>query len=178
MREYYLYLFPNLPSGEKADKFKKKYMSYGQQGFKYNTSFWGSGSAYIVGIYFYQENGKYYEFFSDYELGVKGDKEILSSYYYIPIKSELYGKIIIETNDPDNDIQRAAQLTASQFAADVKPHLKYKNQISAMMRQYFSILHQKWIEDNRRKVAAELREESRNNHNADWLEEYLDHKSH
>ncbi len=175
MREYYHFIHPHLPSNQAAHDFQEKYM-HDSQSFKYSTSFWGR-EAHITGIFFYKENGKYYEFFSGYELGVDGARKTYGSYYHISIEGELYGTIVIDTNDYD-DIQYACQLTPSQFAADIEPHLKYKNQLSSIMNKYFHILHTKWQEDYQDKITAELKESARNSHSTKLLDDFLDRRSH
>ena len=172
MREYYYYSYIVMPISEQAKKFSKKYMS-ASQGFRYETLF---NVGYINGIYFYKEDGKFYEFFSGYQLGVE-EKSTHYKFNYISIKSQLYGNIIIETNNSDNDIMSAIKLTQPQFAAEIKPYLKYTRKISAIMNKYFDLLHQQWVEDNSYRSRIKSMQKSHDCSDDSWIDDYLDKRN-
>ena len=115
---------------------------------------WGG---FVRGVYVYQENGTFYEFFSGYCIG-EGE---LTEYGLLELsKTNIAGY---------REFRSVKRMTASQFASDVEPYMWHKNKIGSIMREYFGLLHEIMIAERE----MEQKRNARDTHDASWLESFL-----
>ena len=112
--------------------------------------------AYINGMFLYQENGTVYEFFSGYELG-RAEKHRDSV--------RLVGQVL-------PTIVFGNELTESQFAYDIKSHMRDKGYLAKIMRHYFDLCREAYVARKKREAQEEAKRQARENCDASWLRSY------
>lgn len=154
------------------DKFKKK--KHYNNGFEYYTLHGLGHQEYIRGFYLYLENGVFYEFFSGLEIGKKAIEHDREGYQCIILDGDVFGRICMHNDNPDNDIYRpASRMTESEFAYDVKKYMQSRHQIASIMREYCLLCHSAFLNIQKIKEQENAARNARENCNADWLNKYL-----
>lgn len=98
----------------------------------------------LIPFLFFEQDGKYFEFFSNYYLGTcdvplhVGDKNHI---IHVP-ESTL--EIPLSFCYP-SECTEAKRLTPVEFAEEAKKHLPYKSQILPVISDYFNKKHQEWL---------------------------------
>ena len=128
-------------------------------------SFWNDSQQLIHGMFFYEENGVCYEFFSGCELGQFTEQNgdvFLSGKIHVT----LYLKGGIDYNDID-------ELTIHQFADKIQQHIAHKEQIKTIMTEFIRIHYMlKGNYEQTRRVKEQEEQKSRSTV-INWMNEYI-----
>ncbi len=120
-------------------------------------------------IYFYEEDGKYYEFFSGVILAEKtsgGKLVIPESKLELKIgTTDSYGSFI------------SYEMTPSLFAERVKRYIDSREMISNQIKNLLKEAHNKWVEEQNQIKRKELTQKTEQQNNESWLENILNSRN-
>lgn len=126
----------------------------------------------IRDLFFYEQNGEYFEFFTGHCLG---RKEQRGPYFYVV--SDEFGAIIPLT---EYSCRRyATKLSAAQFAELVKPYLNYQTVIAKLFQKRFNEWRSNYEAEKRKLAYAQLaaaQKEMEDKQNEKWLDDLLNHR--
>ena len=160
------------------DKIKKKFEKFDNkhsfQGFQYFVLGGLGHGEYMSGFFAYQENDTLYEFFSEYKLGrVEYNSDDPNTATWVKLNGDVFPPINLIVDSRSDAASYGGRLTASQFAYDIKPHMREKRQIARMMREYFDLCHEAWLIRNKNRALEENEKNKRDTCDAEWLESLL-----
>ena len=122
---------------------ERKYYCYGIKPLNYGFSLFNFYSKSINKIYFYEENNKFFEFFTGTELirhstmYCNNTRETI--FLSLPESSDFFIYII------DTDFTVARMLTVSDFVNAIKPLMKDEEDIKCALLNFFKQKHQEWL---------------------------------
>ena len=128
-----------------------------------HSGFFKDTPAKFIGIMFYCEEGKFYEFFTGHCLGTEGGEYILSEEFGPRIR--LFG-----------DSWSARRITPEEFATEVKKYMPDKEKICVAMEKEFD----KWRQIRKQELQRAREEERKQQQaaaDANWLESMLDSRN-
>lgn len=126
-------------------------------------------------IYFYEENGTFYEFFTGTVLGTEKYKK--DNYAQVNcVYSDRFG-YSIRLELVNSNYAYAYKITAADFAEQVQPHLEYRNRVCKVMESIFYDWEQNYAKVKREEAARRKAEEEKkkvDEKNVNWLNNLLD----
>ncbi len=130
----------------------------------------------LPAIYFYEENGSFYEFFTGQYLG-KDTPNVSGSYR--SVYSDEFGPIIPLTGWSMN--RYAGKMPAAKFAEIIKPYLPDQALIVAAWNKRFqewrNAYHAEKLKMQNQRIANKKKEQQ-DLKNAQWLDQLLDQRKH
>ena len=129
----------------------------------YQSGGFFSEPKYMHEIYFYEENGQFYEFFSGKPLG-GGTLSFSDS------------NLIVTTTwkDSYHAPYTSGELSPSAFAEAVKPYMSYRNTIISSLDRLFAEQRAEWQAQQRKEQEAESAKQKQQADNESWLNNILD----
>lgn len=138
---------------------------YTKNGYFAWPSFWNDSQQLIHDMFFYEENGVCYEFFSGCKLGqfTEQNGDIFLSG---KIHATLYLKGGIDYNDID-------ELTIHQFADKIQQYIAHKEQIKTIMTEFIRIHYM--LKENYEQTQRDKEREEQKTRSAviDWMNDYI-----
>lgn len=139
---------------------------------EYRRAGWFAQAKALDNIYFYQENGTFYEFFTGSILGT-AQKNGMYDYVF----SDNYGYAIPLSGY--SAYRYARKLSAAEFAEQVKPHLEYRDEVSKAIYSLFADWRKKYDgvrkEEEAKRRAADAKART-DKSNEQWLEDMLNNR--
>lgn len=125
-------------------------------------------------LYFYEQDGKFYEFFTGRFLGVRSAVDA-PGYEYVGF--EEFGYKIPLTGYSEKSC--ASRVTGSEFADEVRPFMPYR----AKIKRGLTALLNGWREERAKELRlqaaqdeAEVQRKKRSEQNVRWLEDMLNNR--
>lgn len=152
---------------------ERKYYCYGINPLTYGFSWFKNGKT-INRIYIYEENNRYFEFFTGIEF-VKN----LSNYVEFSLSHEEIYLTIPETNiyvyiftnrDLGYNSKYANSLTATDFANAIRSLIKDEDEIKVAIQDYFEQAHQDWQKMKDKNERKKTEQELIDDNNKQWLD--------
>ena len=118
-------------------------------------------------IYYYEENGRFYEFFTGIDLGVR----VESSHSYI--ESDRFGRRICIYSS-STGTWGSSRYSAATFMEEVKPYLKHRNRVSKAMEAMLNEWERDYVAALREEAAREAKKRADEKNASDFLNDFLD----
>jgi len=130
----------------------------------------------IRAFYFYEEDGKFYEFFSGIFLTDKLTGVDLKDSVNENFRLKMESKLFLTTkyyNDEYGSFGADFQCSADKFAESVKEIMKWKDIIAKTVDECLKKWHEEWIMENEEKLKKEIVAEEKEQTSAAWLDEFI-----
>lgn len=126
-------------------------------------------------IYFYEQSGTFYEFFTGYVLGVRAESN--GPYTYPRIYSDEFGYTIALGGWAS--ITHAEKMSSADFANEVKPFMPYRSKVEKLVKEEFQFWRKRQaraLKDQAARAQAEARQQVQTEQNQRWLEDMLNNR--
>jgi len=127
----------------------------------YKSNIW-SGSDNLHGLYLYEENGNYFEFFTGINLGKRNGNFLSLPESTLRIdfgESLLYGL-------------RATLMSATSFATHIKSYSRHEKLIRKAIIEYFNRCHWQWLDQQAKQQKSIAKEKE----SSEWIDDILSHR--
>lgn len=150
---------------------------YYRDGWKYVNVGNGFFPRVLQYIYFYEQDGVFYEFFTGQALGIRAPYKTYGGNEYDRIYSDEFGYTIALNGW--SGILYAKKIPSTVFANEVKPFMPYRAKAEKLLKEQFQIWRKRQARELKEQAAraqAEARQQVQTEQNQRWLEDILNNR--
>lgn len=134
-----------------------------------------------IKLYMYEENGRFYEFFSGYYMGNATEYYDTGSTtatknnrvgYNLVIPESVLSFIIVPPRPYDD--KDMSELTASEFAEMVQKYVHDKELIVVAVEEFFSEKHKEWVKRQEEEKRIAVEKAQKEQADISWLNKFID----